>query len=290
MGIHRTTGLDAQSNPCEVVREDRAIRDSSGLSRPIVRTTRPCPISGAMGHTFIEAGSCKALPAGFDAMSWQTQRAFLATPPESWPATAAQQFQTIVEPMRLSGRTSVRTQDADPLEPEIERMRAAGFVAAADMLRAAHPVKNRVIDETAEFDFGVPRIAMNLNSIPGARAQVDALLARHAHGDHGAFGDSTTVKLTEDQKFAPMLFGQLVVNAAAIDSGYGVVQSRYSMFTPEVAAQARAFGLTYGVPAGAPQGRDALPKEGDEVAIVSLLIPGQPTETMVFAHGYQQYG
>jgi hypothetical protein len=90
-----------------------------------------------------------------------------------------------------------------------ERLRLAGLLAPPG------PVADGRL-----FDPGEIRIEHALTR------DADALLTRHIRGAWGEFGKHPGL-IDDDRRFAPALFGVAVGNAAAIESGAGLVLSRY---------------------------------------------------------------
>lgn len=276
--------------------EMRTIETPAG-PREIFRRTVLCPISGDEVNVFREVDR----PFGDRPKGYAAGDVSKGAPPMDWPQTPTQRFEDRIEPMalanKLHGWPPKQAQTAT-VDSEIERLTASGFDHLAAIVRERHPVAARIVDATAAFDVGEIQAAVNLHAVPGAWQRLAELIGRHSHGDHGQIGVSTGVKPTEDQAFFPEPFGDLVSNAVAIQTGSGLVTSRYPGFTQADQArenQSRGYdenGRTLNVPhADRPKLADGdLPSREDVIEIVTLLRPGHESRTAAFSVRHRNSG
>ena len=103
---------------------------------------------------------------------------------------------------------------------------------------------------TARVSPGVyRRLGINPESLKG-------MLDRHTAGDFGSVGSIADVELSDEMRFCPYRFSELVQDAAAIESGWGLVKSRYPVKV---------------------EGN----QDPEIVKIATLLVPGQELRTAV---------
>lgn len=266
--------------------EMRAIETPAG-PREIFRRTVLCPISGDEVDVFREVGS----PFGGRPKGYAAGDTSKGAPPMDWPQTPTQKFEDRIEPMaranKLHGWPPTQAATAT-VDAEIEKLIAGGFDHLAAIVRERHPVAARVVDASAAFDVGEIQAATNLHKIPGAWQRLAELIALHSSGDHGVIGVSTGVKPTEDQAFFPEPFGDLVSNAVAIQTGSGLVTSRYSAFTEAHRTRQGQRGTSYGF--RVESGADELPQRDDVIEIVTLLRPGHESRTAAFSVRHRNAG
>jgi hypothetical protein len=115
-----------------------------------------------------------------------------------------------------------------PLHDQLERAKAAGFSELAEAFELAAKVKAR---DSIRGRFPLGKVSRSLGT---ARAQIGdeelrGFLRRHINGDFGVHGKLADVALSDDQRWVPPLYSQAVQNAVAIESGSGVIKSRFML-------------------------------------------------------------
>jgi hypothetical protein len=114
---------------------------------------------------------------------------------------------------------------------EYERLRATS-PALASALKSSFQAAQRTAARPGVFD---PGRKLRPRSGPFSDSVWLEFCDRHRAGDHGEYGDLTSVTLTAEHRTAADLFGVLVMNAVAVERGAGLVLSRY-LTTPELRA------------------------------------------------------
>lgn len=154
----------------------------------------------------------------------------------------------------------VLAKPADQVRDEIDRLRGMGLHATADTLAKDRQANTRPLPEGAKFDPGFNTDILGSNrsmrTLEMHPDELRDLLVRHAQGDHGLHAGRAS-------------------NAQAIESGRGLVRSRYEVWRAVIDSPKHQD--THIIPAGRRR------NQGEWIEFVSLLSPGGPPFTIVIA-------
>jgi hypothetical protein len=206
---------------------------------------------------------------------WQRNR--------TWDRGPGDTFQSILRAMKTAHALPRRL-----TEPELEaaRLRQAGFALAAQQLEQVHPPAPPVMIQPEGSLFAVNEEEV-LVGLQGHRLlvigedEIRTFLNRHVMGDGGELGNAATVDWDDDKVFCPPLAGPRYESEAAIKTGFGLVRSRYGAYRPSIDGPSDECAIDPRH-AGTVHGRKR--NVGDWFEVVTLLVPGQPTRTVVFTN------
>jgi hypothetical protein len=96
------------------------------------------------------------------------------------------------------------------------------------------PMADALAGVQALFDPGRAYYASGVfpNDVGFGTVEGAALVARHAAGDLGAYGNVADVQLDDDRRWCPEIFGVATVAARAIETGVGLIASRFEILIP----------------------------------------------------------
>jgi len=164
----------------------------------------------------------------------------------------------------------------DPYRDEIAALQSEGKAGQAAVIRLQFPAPPPNVDALSLFDPGeIIGVSTTLSRLLAmGNDELTELVVRHRRGDHGIHGTGKVV-LTDEQLWAPPLFSVFAQNHASIQSGSGLVRSRFSVFRPHIDEPKHE----HGSPMNAP-----IRRQRDEwVEVMTLLSPSRPVKTLIYS-------